>query len=57
MEKVELPADIITWELRLLDMRLEVVPPEVVVIRMPEAEEQERSLQLVLHMLWYENDA
>ena len=45
-----------SWELRLLDMGLEVVPPEVVVIRLPEAE-QERSLQLVLHMIWYENDA
>ena len=44
------------YVLRLLDMRLEVLPPEAVTIGIPQAQEQERSLRYVLYAIWYENE-
>ena len=44
------------YVLRLLDMRLGVLPPEAVTIGIPQAQEQERSLRYVLYAIWYENE-
>ena len=44
------------YDLRLLDMQQDVLPPEAVTIGIPQAEEQERSLQCLLHVIWYKNE-